>query len=699
MNTYCNPIQKQGDFADPFVLRCNGRYYLYATNPDIRCWSSENLVDWRPEGAVIGAKTFPGLVPFAPEVVYHNGFFYMYTSPSGQGHYVLRSSSPTGPFQKITGNVGHNIDGSVLIDEDGQWYFYWAADSGILGCRMPSPDKFGEAVSTGAYLHGWTEGPMVVKKDGLYYMTFTGNHYLSAGYRVHAAVSERPLGPYRACENNPILVHTAGRNIGLGHSSTVLGPDLQHWYIVYHNMNPDRTRDLNIDVLAMEKGRVHAAGPSRTPQPVPAAPLWRADPREADFSGKWTVTEGLWEKSGAFFVSRGNAFCGTARQTLPCPGDLECSFRAAAGRYGIRLGAGRLQFLPQENTVSLLDAGGRVQAQAALPAGYRHEALHCVRLHCGAQGLQVHIDAWRPFGPQAGWAEGDAAGLYAQGGTLAAGCVVISDAAKAPAPVYEPLPCEISARETVALDLPETQAYHLTLLAGSVDAPRAQLTCLCEGRQLLCRPSACTGDCADYILTLPRGRHILELQFEAGVHMPRRLLIYRTGRLAHALEGTLRFPGAVGKSTLDMPAVSACSARLAFAGKAAPQGEIGLLLRADELACGGEGSDERLGADFLIGYSAAWKQGRLVLSRHRFDRCELASVPVPVCRSIEAKAVLNEIQVFCNDAPEPVIRFRDTQPILWGRVGARAIDWPPQELALRAEQLTDGVPARGGKNE
>ena len=111
--TYTNPIARHGDFADPFVLRHDGRYYLYGTNPDVRCWVSDNLIDWTLCGAAIAEDEFPELVPFAPEVVYHNGFFYMYTSPHGRGHYVLRSDKPTGPYKKITGNIGHAIDSYV----------------------------------------------------------------------------------------------------------------------------------------------------------------------------------------------------------------------------------------------------------------------------------------------------------------------------------------------------------------------------------------------------------------------------------------------------------------------------------------------------------------------------------------------------------------------------------------------------------
>lgn len=196
METYRNPIQKHGDFADPFALRFNGRYYLYCTNPDVRCWESTDLVHWQLCGAAVPETEFPGLVPFAPEVVYDNGWFYLYTSPHGFGHYVLRSEAPTGPFHKITPNIGHAIDFSVFIDEDGQWYAYWADDGGILGCRMNSPSEFGEPQYIGAFLHGWTEGPFVVKRDGKYHLTYTGNHFLSKGYRIHGASAEHPLGPF-----------------------------------------------------------------------------------------------------------------------------------------------------------------------------------------------------------------------------------------------------------------------------------------------------------------------------------------------------------------------------------------------------------------------------------------------------------------------------------------------------------------------
>lgn len=296
MTTYQNPIQKHGDFADPFVLRFNGRYYLYCTNPGVRCWQSDDLLRWTMMGEVVPEDEFPGLVPFAPEVVYENGWFYMYTSPHGLGHYVLRSDSPLGPFRKITPNIGHAIDFSIFIDDDGAWYAYWADDRGILGCRMVSPTEFGTPQYIGAYLHGWTEGPFVVKRDGMYHLTYTGNHFLSKGYRIHGTSAAHPLGPFTDYDHNPLAVRTEGAVVGLGHSSTVGGPDLMSDWTFYHNLNPDKTRDLDLDRVLFHGSDSFLLGPTTAPMPAPKRRIIRISlpPKQAK-NGGWKQAAGVWK--------------------------------------------------------------------------------------------------------------------------------------------------------------------------------------------------------------------------------------------------------------------------------------------------------------------------------------------------------------------------------------------------------------------
>lgn len=673
MNTYLNPIKRQGDFADPFVMRYNGRYYLYATNPDIRCWSSEDLLDWKAEGPSIGPNEFPGLVPFAPEVVYCNGAFYMYTSPSGFGHYVLKSDSPTGPFCKITGNVGHNIDGSVFIDDDGQWYFYWADDAGILCCKMDAPDSFGEPVNTGAFLHGWTEGPMIVKEGGLYYMTYTGNHYLSPGYRIHAAVSEHPQGPYRDCENNPILIHTTGKNIGLGHSSTVLGPDLATRYIVYHNMNPDLTRDLDLDVIELKDGQVQVAGPSRTQQPAPALPAARYDPRLEGFAAEWTVTEGAWKRDGDFFISREGAFKCMGKSPLLPMGAVECNLLADAEQYGVTLGRLTLRFDAAANEVLLLGPKGDVLKKSVLPGGYAHQTLHCVLLCYTAETLEAYLDGRRLFDASAAAGLSEALGFFAQGGRIGLGCCTVSAAARGSARLCFPVPCRVRADKTLSLNVPEEGEYILTVLAREIGGDTA-LTYLCNGRESVCGHVRRSRDCAAYPLVLPQGRCELALRFGPEVCGPVWCSFHRGGESGR-FSGALSLPETVGKAVADMPEVSDFTASLSIAALLqAPGAEAGLLFRASELAKGGEGEDERLGINFFIGYCASLKDGCLVLTKHRYDSRELARVPAKMCCDITVQAVLNDIKVFLNGEEEPILSFHDPDPILYGRVGVRAVD-------------------------
>ena len=52
-STYRNPINL-GNMGDPYVLRWNGRYYLYPTTggQGLRSWVSEDLIHWQSLGYV-----------------------------------------------------------------------------------------------------------------------------------------------------------------------------------------------------------------------------------------------------------------------------------------------------------------------------------------------------------------------------------------------------------------------------------------------------------------------------------------------------------------------------------------------------------------------------------------------------------------------------------------------------------------------
>ena len=285
---HLNPVELpiahgSNEAADPFVYRFNGKYYLYMTTGSgyVRCYVSKDLLNWEPatNGPGVGicyqssSGNNIGNTPFAPEVIYYNGYFYMVTSPSGNGHFILVSESPEGPFQDITGNFGKSIDGSFFIDKDEQPYLFTAGSNAIAGYKLSlSPDSV--EILKNDYNHDWTmsyseahigawnEGPYMLQRYGAYYMTYTGTHYLSPAYRVNYIYAPKgsdvsKSSSFTHIENLNTLVATEDDFHALGHSSTVLGPDMDSYYIAYHSMKGTSSfRYYNINRLSFNGGNM-----------------------------------------------------------------------------------------------------------------------------------------------------------------------------------------------------------------------------------------------------------------------------------------------------------------------------------------------------------------------------------------------------------------------------------------------------------
>jgi hypothetical protein len=290
--------------GDPYILKFRGKFYLYCSTRDdqsgVKCWSSWDLASWNYEGLCVPATVTTTKGAYAPEVIYWNGKFYMYTSPAGNGHYILSADSPTGPFTLQTGNLQHSIDGSVFVDDNAQLYFTNAGGGGIQGSAMTNPLTIGTATTlAGANMSGWTEGSTLFKRNGVYYLTYTGNHVFSKGYRVNYATSTSPLGTYTPGAN-PIVLNAEGSFNGLGHSGSLIGPDLDTWFIAYHNLVGQSSivgplRHLNIDPMGFNGDRLLVYGPTNWTQPSPALPAFYDRFDRTAIGSAWTnVNGGTW---------------------------------------------------------------------------------------------------------------------------------------------------------------------------------------------------------------------------------------------------------------------------------------------------------------------------------------------------------------------------------------------------------------------
>ncbi len=395
MRYYQNPILlpeqwPHSGIGDPFILRHNGRYYLYPSTAGddcgVRVWVSTDLVNWEGGGYAVKDECLKNA--YAPEVLYYNGQFLLVTSPSGDGHYLYASHSPMGPFTKVRDNFGLVIDGSLFLDDDGQLIFTHAEYPSIHGHTFTEKGDVGPAHElNGTCMGHWTEGSMIIKRGGKYYITMTGNHLLSRAYRVQYAVSDAgPLGPYRVPKQKTILVNTDPETGSLGHSSTVIGPDLDSYWIAYHRFpilehGRRHGRFLNLDRMLFNGEKLLVSGPTNHPCPAPEMPDFFAWADEADGRESFSL-------SSNGILTRVETPVDYTAEICSVPGD------DAEIRFGItENGYSALRIAGQALTLgAITNEQENIVWSGSMFEGFRNDVLHTFRLECRGGKVTLLID-------------------------------------------------------------------------------------------------------------------------------------------------------------------------------------------------------------------------------------------------------------------------------------------------------------------
>lgn len=191
--------------------------------------------------------------------------------------YLMLDPSEYIPFSKANGRIdagvdygGYTtaIDPHPYVDEDGTKYLLWVDNldqDRLCGVKMENwlkPDWSTAAVLT--YTHYYSvedwkaaqngeavpqvsyetqnnhtnEGPVLIKHNGKYYLTFSVNDYWDSSYQLGQAVADNVLGPYRKLtevEGGLLLsggVAGSQEISGTGHHSFVTLGDKM--YVIYH---------------------------------------------------------------------------------------------------------------------------------------------------------------------------------------------------------------------------------------------------------------------------------------------------------------------------------------------------------------------------------------------------------------------------------------------------------------------------------
>jgi len=318
--TYTNPVGGKIRMGDPFVLHYGDRYYLYGTTAGdgFKCYSSANLVDWKPLGYAYrktndswGGKTY-----WAPEVVHYKDKFYMVFScqPAESKEFSTRiclavSDKPQGPFEDYRAplfDLGYScIDGDIFVDDDGTAYLFfdkvgsvgepWKGTGYLYGIIyavklkddlsaiagepvkcIEADAKWELSVTPGHTPTRCNEGAFAFRHKQRYYMTYSANHYADPQYGIGYATAPSPLGAWTKSGDNPLLKKNLRIGVsGPGHSCITTSPDGKEMFIVYHAhadvRHPSGDRTVNIDRLVFDKeGNLKLLGPTRSPQPMPS---------------------------------------------------------------------------------------------------------------------------------------------------------------------------------------------------------------------------------------------------------------------------------------------------------------------------------------------------------------------------------------------------------------------------------------------
>ncbi len=286
------------EMADPTVIRWGDRWWLFPSAGML--WHSEDMVNWE----------FQPIEPFdfgyAPTIVQLGDWLLLTACGTG----MWRARHPLGPWESIgpirdeNGAPTHWNDPALFADDDGALFCYYGLGmDGIYVVRLcqDDPARWAEAPRhCFAYdpSHIWErsgennenaeksfiEGAWMTKRNGRYYLQYSGPGTEWKCYAVGCYVSDSPTGPWSYQERNPILIAPRGSFVnGCAHHSMVEGPNETLWcfYTTLVRVEHAFERRIGMDPAGFDAaGNLFVGGPTETPQFAPGAvadPFSRTD--------------------------------------------------------------------------------------------------------------------------------------------------------------------------------------------------------------------------------------------------------------------------------------------------------------------------------------------------------------------------------------------------------------------------------------
>jgi beta-xylosidase len=240
--------------ADPSVVDIDGTLYCYATTDGAGAglassgkpvvWKSKDFLNWSFHGSIF-PDGFDAKYWAPSSLVREVGRYYLFPTLNEKITVVV-SDSPEGPFRTLDGkaitkdsgwrpfplNKGRAIDAEVFVDDDGKAYMVWA-ERGICKLNSSLTAADGEQTLVPTKRPGYSEGPFLFKRKGIYYYLYTleGHENYQYAYMM-SRVS--PLGPWEAPKEDIIATTDHEQKVfGPGHGCFFHPQGSEQWYFVY----------------------------------------------------------------------------------------------------------------------------------------------------------------------------------------------------------------------------------------------------------------------------------------------------------------------------------------------------------------------------------------------------------------------------------------------------------------------------------
>jgi len=256
--TMCNPVNLSYRFcldgniprreaADPTMVTFKGEFYLFASRSG-GYFHSTDMINWD----LITTDDLP-LEDYAPTAVVMKDTLYFMASVSPTVK-IFKTADPKSGKWKLANPafpIGM-IDPDLFLDDDGRLYFYY-------GCSNVNPTQVVEldaktlnpigkpipAIQSDKKNYGWErsgdynevgkspwiEGSWMTKHNGKYYLQYAGPGTEFKSYSDAVYVSDKPLGPFKLAEHNPISYKPEGFIASAGHSSTYQDKYGNYWHV------------------------------------------------------------------------------------------------------------------------------------------------------------------------------------------------------------------------------------------------------------------------------------------------------------------------------------------------------------------------------------------------------------------------------------------------------------------------------------